>query len=300
MTRTALTLAALASAAVPALDPIAVSPAQVDGMDFDVAVVTDDQQRQWVVRAPRRPTAAAALDTEARLLPVLGRHLPVSVPQPAGRAALPEGGFCQVYPFIAGRPVRRGEIVAGSPLAAQVGRALAALHEVDPRAVEDVGLPAYSADEYRQRRLSDVDRAAQTGHVPAALLARWERELEKVAQWRFVPTLVHGDLAREHVLVHEGALSGIIDWADACVADPADDLAWVVLDADDAGVDTVLEAYSMGRAQTPDRDLLARARLAGELALGRWLLGGVAADDAGIVDAATERLRQLTVELASG
>jgi macrolide phosphotransferase len=298
VTRSALQLAALASAAVPGLDPVSVDPPEVDGMDFDVVVVTDDQQRRWVVRAARRTTAAAAMDVESRLLPLLGRHLPVPVPQPAGRSTLPDGGQLVVYPYLPGRPLDPARLTAGSPLAAEVGRVVAALHEVDPQVLDDVGLPTYDADEYRQRRLTDVDRAAATGHVPAPLLARWERELEKVSQWRFAATPVHGDLAGEHVLVHDGAVSGVIDWGEACVADPADDLAWVAAGCDDDVVDTVMEAYAMGRSEAPDRHLLDRARLAAELALARWLLGGVAADDADVVARADRALRDLAERTA--
>jgi macrolide phosphotransferase len=298
MTRSALQLAALASAAVPGLDPVSVDPPDVDGLDFDVAVVTDDQHRRWVVRAPRRTGAAVALDAEARLLPLLARHLPVPVPSPAGRATLPEGGECLVYPYLPGRPLDPAELVAGSALAAHVGRVVAALHEIDPTVLDDAGLVSYSADGYRQRRLADVDRAAATGHVPPSLLARWERSLEQVALWRFVPTVVHGDLAGEHVLVHDGAVSGVVDWGEACVADPADDLAWVAVGADDGGLDTVLEAYAMTRSEPPDRHLVERARLAGELALARWLLGGVAAGDAGVVERARAGLAALAERTA--
>ncbi|GAB3594647.1 phosphotransferase [Angustibacter peucedani] len=298
MTRSTLQLAALASAAVPGLDPVRADPVEADGTDFDVVVVTDDQQRRWVVRAARRSTAAAALDVESRLLPLLARHLPVPVPQPAGRSTLPDGGALVVYPFLPGRPLDPSRLTARAPLTAEIGRVVAALHEVDPRLLEDAGLTTYDADEYRQRRLTDVDRAAQTGHVPSTLLARWERELERVAQWRFVATPVHGDLAGEHVLVHDGAVSGVVDWGEACVADPADDLAWVVAGCDDDVVDTVLESYAMARSEAPDRHLLARARLAAELALARWLLGGVAADDADVVDRADRALRDLAESTA--
>jgi aminoglycoside phosphotransferase (APT) family kinase protein len=167
---------------------------------------------------------------------------------------------------------------------------------VDVHVIEEAGLPTYTADSYRQRRLSDVDRAAATGHVPATLLARWERELEHVDRWKFVETPVHGDLAGEHVLHVGDEVTAIVDWGEACVADPADDLAWVVAGCDPDAVDTVLEAYAMGRTQTPDRHLLDRARLAGELALARWLLGGVAADDAEVVDRATQALADLATE----
>jgi aminoglycoside phosphotransferase (APT) family kinase protein len=43
--------------------------------------------------------------------------------------------------------------------------------------------------------------------------------------------LLHGDLHVRHVLVDQGAQSGVIDWGDVCVGDPAIDLllVWSVL-----------------------------------------------------------------------
>lgn len=297
--RSALTLAALASASVAGLDPVTVGAPAVDGMDFDVALVSDSRDRRWVVRAPRRTAAAAMIDVEARLLPRLAPRLPVAVPQPAGWCDLPEGGRCVVYPFLAGAPLQPGDLVPGDDLAAELGRVLAALHDVPPEVFDEAGAATYTAEEYRQRRLSDVDRAAATGHVPAPLLARWERSLEQVSHWRFASTPVHGDLAAEHVLVEGGRVSSIIDWGEARVADPADDLAWVVLGADGAALDSVLESYAMARAEQPDRHLLERATLAGELAFARWLLSGVAADDAAVVDHASAALVDLADRLSA-
>lgn len=293
MTRSALTLAALASAAVRGLDPVAVGAPQVDGMDFDVAVVHDALQRSWVVRAPRRAAASAMVDVEARLLPRLAARLPIAVPQPAGHCDLAEGGRCVVYPFLPGSPLHPGELTPGAGLAPDLGRVLAALHDLPPELFEEAGAPTYTAEEYRQRRLSDVDRAAATGKVPAALLTRWEKALEQVSHWRFAATPVHGDLAAEHVLVEAGQITGIIDWGEARVADPADDLAWVAVGADSDALDAVLESYAMARSEQPDRHLLQRAQLAGELAFARWLLGALAADDSAVVAQATAALAEL-------
>jgi aminoglycoside phosphotransferase (APT) family kinase protein len=295
-----LALAALASAAVPGLDPVSVADPDVAGMDFDVAVVTDDRQRRWVVRAPRRAAASAVLDVERALLPLLATRLPVPVPLPAGYADLPGGGRAVVYRYLEGQPLDPATLTPGPGLAAHVGQVLAALHDTPPDLVEDMGLPAYEADEYRQRRLAEVDRAAATGAVPTALLGRWERALEQVAQWRFAATLVHGDLSGEHLLVDAGRVSGVVDWDEARVADPADDLAFVTVGAPEQVVDTVLEAYAQARAEPPDRHLLTRAGLAAELALARWLLGGVDADDAGVVDQASAALRDLAARLDDG
>lgn len=297
--RSALNLAALASAAVPGLDPVAVGAADVDGMDFDVAVVTDTNDRRWVVRAPRRAAASATVDVEGRLLRRLATRLPVAVPRSAGHCDLPEGGRCVVYSFVPGSPLHPGELTAGGGLALELGRVLATLHDLPPDVFDKAGTPTYTSEEYRQRRLSDVDRAATTGHVPAALLTRWEKALEQVSHWRFASTPVHGDLAAEHVLVEDGHVTGIIDWGEARVADPADDLAFVAVGADSDALDSVLEAYAMARHEQPDRHLLERAQLAGELAFARWLLGGVAADDTEVVDQATRALAGLAERVTS-
>jgi aminoglycoside phosphotransferase (APT) family kinase protein len=39
---------------------------------------------------------------------------------------------------------------------------------------------------------------------------------------------VHRDLGPAHVLHRNGELAGVIDWTDACVGDPAIDLAWLL------------------------------------------------------------------------
>jgi aminoglycoside phosphotransferase (APT) family kinase protein len=296
-------LAALASAAVRGLRPVATRAHEVTGGDFDVAVVEDDERRSWVVRAPRRAAAGAGLESELRLLAALGDgsrcDLPFAVPRIAGSAPLPEGGRAVVYPFLAGSPLHPGELRPGPGLAAALGRALAALHDVPPDIVEDAGLPVYEAGEYRERRLAELDRAAGTGHVPARLLARWEKLLEDVGRWRFRPAVVHGDLVAEHVLVRDGEVTGMVDWAEAKVADPADDLAWVAVGADSEALDSVLEAYSVTRSDVPDRHLATRARLAGELALTRWLLHGVTTDDGSVVKDAVGMLRDLDADVGA-
>lgn len=294
-------LAALASAAVRGLDPVRTGEPEVAGADFDVAVVEDSERRSWVVRAPRRATAGAALEAEIRLLAGLADQsrsgLPFAVPEVAGSTPLPEGGRAIVYPFLAGSPLHPGQLRPGPGVAAALGRALAALHDVPHGIVEDAGLPVYGAAEYRERRLSELDRAATTGHVPARLLARWEKVLEDVGRWRFQPSVIHGDLVAEHVLVADGVVVGMLDWAEAKVADPADDLAWVAVGADSEALDSVLEAYAVSRREQPDRHLATRARLAGELALARWLLHGVTTDDAGVVQDAVQMLRDLDADV---
>lgn len=294
MPRSPLVLAALASAAEPGLVPVSTRPTTSEGGDYDTAVVTDDRGRHWIVRAPRRTAAGAALESERALLARLrGTGLPFALPDPRRTVDLPEGGRAMVYPYLDGTPLHPGDLAPGPGLAPALGRALAALHDLPRAVVEDAGLPSYSADEYRTRRIAELDEAAATGHVPSGLLTRWEKALEDVGLWRFQPTVVHGDLAAEHVLVDGTEVVGLVDFGEAKVADPADDLAWVAVGADEKALDTVLEAYAVALTDQPDRHLAQRARLAGELALTRWLLHGTRTSDQVVVDDAVGMLREL-------
>ncbi|WP_432564261.1 macrolide 2'-phosphotransferase [Kineococcus sp. SYSU DK003] len=292
-------LAALATAAVRGLDVVATGPAEADGADFDVAVVVSREGGRYVVRTPRRAAAAAALDAEVELLKGLLDPLPFAVPEPSGTLALPEGGRCVVHPELPGSPLDPADLRPGPGLAASVGAGLAALHEIDAGVFSDAGVPVYDAEEYRRRRLSELDRAAATGHVPPRLLTRWEALMEDVTHWRFAATPVHGDLVGEHVRTDGDRLTGITGWVDAKIADPADDFAWLAVGADPDALESVLEAYANARREPPDPDLLMRARLAGELALARWLLLGLRIEDPEIVEDARRMLDELATHADS-
>jgi aminoglycoside phosphotransferase (APT) family kinase protein len=68
----------------------------------------------------------------------------------------------------------------------------------------------------------------------------------------------HLDLGAEHVLVDDGAaagsprITGVIDWDDAAVGDPAHDLALVLRDLGPAGLEAALAAYADGGGDTDE------------------------------------------------
>lgn len=302
MDRSPAFLAALASAAVPGLDPVSVEAlTSTPEQSFDVAFVQDREHRRWVVRAPRSEVAGAEMDRTVGLLGMLARRLPFAVPAPRGFVALAEGGRAAVYPYLPGHALELSELPPGPGLAAELGRALAALHNTDAGVFEEAGLPAYDADAYRSRRLAELDRAAESGRVPTALLARWEAALEDVTLWRFAPTPTHGDLTGDHVLAvftderdsSTGRVKAITAWEEAKVADPADDFARLVVEASPEAVETVLEAYAHARVERPDANLLVRARLAAELGILSVLMGAIARRDAAAVEVLSTQLRRL-------
>ncbi|MFP5366084.1 MAG: macrolide 2'-phosphotransferase [Actinomycetes bacterium] len=302
MRRKPIELAAVATAAVPGLTPTAVSSAPDDPADFDSALLLDSEGKRWRVRSPRHAEASARLETEFLVLrafaPAIRAELPFLMPTIAGSVRI--GSLSTfVYSHLAGSTRSVEELTAGpDALAREIGVALAAVHDLPRALVSNADLPSYTPNEFRQRRLNELDQAATTGKIPPALLLRWEHALEDVSLWRFNPCVVHGDLHEDNLLVEGQRVTAVTGWTDLRIGDPADDFAWLVASNEQDFVDAVLDAYTTGRRDTPDKHLLRRAALSAEFALAQYLVKGIAAGDSSMVAEAEDMLSTLASDIA--
>jgi macrolide phosphotransferase len=300
--RKPIELAAIATAAVPGLTPTAVSSAPDDPADFDSALLLDSEGKRWRVRSPRHAEASARLETEFLVLrafaPAIRAELPFLMPTVAGSVRL--GSLSTfVYSHLGGTTRSVEELTAGpDALAREIGVALAAIHDLPRAIVSNADLPSYTPNEFRQRRLNELDQAATTGKIPPALLRRWEHALEDVSLWRFNPCVVHGDLHEDNILVEGQRVTAVTGWTDLRIGDPADDFAWLVASNEHEFVDAVLSAYTAGRRDTPDKHLLRRAALSAEFALAQYLVKGIATGDSSMVAEAEEMLATLASDIA--
>jgi aminoglycoside phosphotransferase (APT) family kinase protein len=182
-----------------------------DGWDFKVLILDDE----WVLRIPRNEAAAAKLAKEAELLPELAPGLPVEIPRFEHVSREPP---FVVYRLIRGEPLR-DENPDG------VRQFLEALHAFDASAL-DLPRPNW-VEAWRENAAGFRDVVLpllEPDERPAgeALL----REVETLTG--FEPALTHCDLEPCHLLVREGRLAGVIDWAGARIGDPALDYGWLL------------------------------------------------------------------------
>ncbi|GHD03670.1 phosphotransferase [Zhihengliuella salsuginis] len=295
-------LAAIATAAVPGLTPVGVGALADDADDFDSALVRDAQQNQWRIRAPRHDEASMRLESELAALrsftPAVRAGLPFRIPSVAGTVR--QGTLRTfVYNHLDGGNLPLEELIAaGGAAAANVGRTIAAIHGLPNDIVDRADLPAYSAEEFRQRRLNALDQAATTGKIPPRLLRRWEHALEDVGLWRFHPTVVHGDLHEETLLLEGANVTAVTGWTDLHIGDPSDDLAWLAAAHEQSFSDAVFEAYVAERGDKADPHLMRRAALSAEFALAQWLVKAVASEDPGRIAEAETMLEDLDADIA--
>ncbi|RCV47552.1 aminoglycoside phosphotransferase [Marinitenerispora sediminis] len=192
---------------------------------------------RWIERRPRHPAAADRLRMETRVMPWLAPRLPLAVPRPHLLRAAP---LVVRHALVPGAPTER-------PTAAharQLGTFLRVLHATDAAAAVDRGLPDAPATVLDRTETVCRFRAAVLPLLPADLRDPARELLAGVAECP-ADTVVHGDLGPEHVLADDSGLTGVIDFSDAHVGDPAIDLAWALFGTPAEFAAALADAYAV-------------------------------------------------------
>ncbi len=263
--------------------------------DVDAAVIEDAAGNAIVVEVPRTGAANDELRAEAKSLDALTAGvralLPFNVPSKIHQAKVGDG-VALITSFVGGIPLNGAMMRGRLTLAANIGNAIAAIHEIPSSVISDAQRPTMSALDARIQVRDVVSRARATNMLPAPLAQRWEIAVDNDALWQFEPTSIHGALTLDALLVQGDAVSSIIGWHALRVGDPARDLNWLI-NAEPAERDVVLEAYAAVRRARLDPNLMHRANLYNEIDVARWLLHGIDKKNPAIVDDAVEMLDHL-------
>ena len=233
---------------------------------------------EYVFRFPKRPEIAPGLRKETRLLPVLAPALPLPVPQfeYVWEGGAPHQGVFVGYRKIAGTELLPEHLGAGSTttapcssatsdtIAGALGGFLTALHRFPLQEALAAGIAEGSPARWRAQYQAFYQRVR--GRVfpllrveeRQSVAAIWEAFLEDEANFCFYPVLIHRDLCGEHILydAQRRTITGIIDWEDAGIGDPAQDFTGLLANFAPEFEAQVLAAYG----GPPDARLLSRTR----------------------------------------
>ena len=291
------TLAAFATSAVSGLEAHAVRThtAHEHGLFTSAVIATTDGE--VIVRVPNSDEAEVRQSGEilgqAALTEGARAQLPFAVPETLGMTRAGDTRAV-VSTFLPGAKVHVSELSEDALLLSSIAATLSAIHDLPPSVVQNGGLPVRSAEACRIETARVVDRAAQTRLLPERVKNRWIEVLQEKSLWDFAPTVVHGSVSDDVLLVEDDVVTGVLGFERLSVGDPALDLAWIFAAGDRVASET-LSLYA-DLADTTEYPLGVRARLLHELEIARWLLHGTERHDNGIVQDATEMLDRLLDE----
>ncbi|HEY5070537.1 MAG TPA: aminoglycoside phosphotransferase family protein [Caulobacteraceae bacterium] len=234
-----------------------------DGADHRVALLDD----RWLFRFPRARPGEDRLSLFRAELALLARLEGVSaIPVPRYRfisKAREFGG----YRKIEGTPMRPGVFAGLRPevrasIVEAVANLLRLIHALPVSTIAQSGgaiAREWTGEDWRRRWIRER-RAVVAKVVDAALLERMDRFYDQLAAAKPPPRelLIHGDVTDDHLLLAAGGerLAGLIDFGDACVGDPAYDLAYFFA----YGEDTARHLVARYDPPGADRTILDRAR----------------------------------------
>ncbi len=212
---------------------------------------------ELILRFSKEPTAAgraARVVREARILGVVAGLSALPVPEPV--LVVPEQG-CLAYRYLPGTPLldipEPGIVAATPPVAAALGGLLSALHSAP---AEPLRAMASTDDQPLDGWLADAGDLYRT--LRGDMADRFRRPVERFLGERppergSALAFSHNDLGIDHVLVDPAGLTvtGIIDWSEAALVDPAYDLGLLLRDLGPAATEAVLGCYSGDRAELP-------------------------------------------------
>ncbi|MFC6019177.1 phosphotransferase family protein [Plantactinospora solaniradicis] len=211
---------------------------------------------------------ATVIEREVALLDIVARVSPIPVPEVV--AAAPESGLV-VQRKLPGDSLLDRPPTDPAALVDQLAEFLTAIHGIPDERIADL---------VEEDRHPLADYLAALPEVAALLSTEERRAVDRFLATAppaepDVLTFCHNDLGAEHLLAtpDQTRLTGVLDWSDAAVADPAHDLGRIYRDL---GPEVAAEVA--GRLDRSAGGLLARAAFHARCALIEDLAFGATAD----------------------
>ena len=298
--RPSLILAALAADAAPGFTFRSYRRVETNP-DIDQLQLWDQEGASYQLLIPATPAGESEVAIELQALKIIEPHqelLGIEAPRLIGQSMDSDGAGALLLTLLGGETTDLAKYAPGL-FSKSVGEVLARIHNLSPDIIREAGLLEYDAASILRHKVAEIDSIAQTGRVPAALLSRWEAATEDIGLFRFHPTVIHGNVSQETVMVSAQKVNGLSGWSSLKVGDPAEDLRWLTGGALRTTLEDTILNYRATR-ETADENISQRAQLYSELELGSWLVYCIANKDEKQISQAEDMIAELRDQLESG
>lgn len=226
------------------------------GLDFRVAFAEDVRGRKWVLRIPRRTDLFPRIEHEARILRFVARQLRVQVPDwqvcTAELVAYPMLLDPTALTFDAQTYAVTWHIDPHSQTYIEsLADLLVDLHASPAHDAAAQGILTSTSDMARTRLLADLERVKDEMGIGKELETQLRKWLDDDTLWPEFSVLVHGDLYAGHVTADASSrITGVIDWSEAEISDPAIDFAGHLAAFGPESLEKLVTAYALAGGRT--------------------------------------------------
>ncbi|MFG2606143.1 phosphotransferase family protein [Streptomyces sp. NPDC048514] len=253
----------------------------------DVRPVREGHGHTWwvgtrhVLRLAPDREASVRRRRELRLRALVRPHLPVAVPTSVAHGDWAPGLAYTLDALVPGGTAERHDVSAVGE--ADLAGLLTGLRAVPVRQAESIGVPGgapRSLEALRRMAVHAAERLAAADEFDAARLHQLTPPgAAQLAAQPGAAVLTHHGLTGEHVVVSaDGRVRGILDWTEAVLGDPAEDIAGLALSVGSPAA--VRAATLAGYGARPCLRGLWLARCDTVLRLGEHLAGRASGDAA--------------------
>ncbi|MGC8506445.1 MAG: phosphotransferase family protein [Thermoplasmata archaeon] len=207
------------------------------GNGWDNYVIVLDNRT--VFRFPRFPDESDRLQSEAALLNRISHEIPIRIPDAKIEDLVIDGRrfIFSHYEMIPGMPLRFGSLrfVNQDSLSNEIAGFLRTLHDINTDDLTDLNMRRLDR-KGSEKRYTEILRYFEENIFPVLDRLSVQR-LENAFSDYFSrldrmpdPVLIHGDMGQGNILFDRKSsrITGIIDWEDSIIGDPALDLAGVL------------------------------------------------------------------------
>lgn len=222
------------------------------GLDFQVVFAIDQNEKEWVLRLPRREDVMPRTKVEKSALDLINEN--ITTFQAPNWAIYSEDLIA--YKKLDGVPAATmntqtysytweiDEKNVPACFHMTLGKVLADLHNVSAEKALEAGLTVHTPAEARQSMKERMDAVKEKIGVGELLWNRWQTWIKDDEMWPKKTGLIHGDVHAGHILVDKAAnVTGLIDWTEAKVTDVSNDFVIYYKTFGEEGLDLLIKAY---------------------------------------------------------